>query len=142
MIGSIARVFVGTLIPIILIDVLFIASFIISTNRWAAWEEVVGSIVGFSMIFMFIPALIIAVVAEIVLGAGIGLRLFLALGAAAGLVFGMGVVAVSGYQVIALVLWPTLGVAGGLLGAYCMSRMHGQMTVNNKLQPTADAPAE
>lgn len=94
------RVVVGALVPIVVVDALLIMVLLISEQRWSAWPEVVGSIVGFSLILMLTPAVLISIAAEMVLSTGIRSKWFLLLGGFAGAAAGIGLSTVSKFVVV------------------------------------------
>lgn len=140
--GTIGKIAVGALVPIAVVDALLIIALLISEQRWSAWQEVVGSIVGFSLILMLAPAVLISIAAEMVLNTGIRSKWFLLLGGFAGTAAGIGLSTISKFSIAIMAFYALLGVTGGVTGAYGMQFMRSKEAANKKLQPIANAPAE
>lgn len=124
------RVVVGALVPIVVVDALLIMVLLISEQRWSAWPEVVGSIVGFSLILMLTPAVLISIAAEMVLSTGIRSKWFLLLGGFAGAAAGIGLSTVSKFNIAIMGFYALLGVTGGVAGAYSMQFMRSKDAAN------------
>lgn len=130
MLGSIARVAVGALAPIALVDTILILGILIPTQRWSVWEETVGSILGFSLILMLIPALFFSAVGEFILNRGIRTKWFISLGAFVGSIAGVGVSTIARFNFFIMASYGGLGLVGGLAGAYCMALMYRREAAN------------
>lgn len=134
MIGSLARVIVGALAPIALVDAILIIGFLVTTQRWSVWEETVGSIIGFSLILMLIPALLLSLTAEMILIGGIRLKWFVVLGGLVGGLAGIGVSTISRFEIAVASSYAGLGVVGGLAGACCMAFLYRREAANKALK--------
>lgn len=132
--GAIARILVGALASIAVVDSMLIIGFLISAQRWSVWQEALGTIIGFSLILMFAPAVLISIVGEMVLSTGIRTKWFILLGGIAGAAAGLGLSTISKLNIVFMASYALLGIVGGVVGAYSMCFLRSRESANKALK--------